>query len=1071
MSAPERYVEPRTPLGRAAATRFRRPGPLRPRRPSRVGDVAASSVRFAGGWGRPGPVRRALATSGGAPRAAVDVDQAGVRPPRWWAPSPEEELPVRGLRRVVEPVPTEGTRRPGAVPASMTARAVPMRLPEEVAAVGRMTMPADSRTRRIGPRAAGSPSRVRAEPADAEPARGTDPVVGTETARATEPAHASPRPGGALPASQLLRRRLRLTERLTERREQEVARRSAWEPSRGSRSSAGPLVRAPGATGRTGARAAVPASAVPAGPPSARWSTRSSVTRGGVSTGPAQPAGAVPAPGARRSPTNAVSPGATAAPDVVAAAGEAWSGASHPAAARGPSASTSGTPADAVRPPVAPGAATGAAGLGRVVGADGTTAGATISGSGGTPGRAGPPDTGAAAPSVDAAGPATVDRTAAGATAPGGTALVSGPSADAVGRRAPAAAGGGPTGSLAAVPAVAYPGPGAVAGRALAAGPVARVARALRTVRRSPARATGWSASDVGAAAAAVARPVRPTVVARRAPVTPAGQGGAGAVSAVGTAAVPIRAAGGAGTAQTSSVGTMSPSGAPPTSAASPSSPPRDTAVAPAGPVAAGASSVRVPPPSVAAVPHVGTAVPNAPSRPGSTANGVAVSRPGASEQVATGAVQGAPTERVGGSQAAGPRAVQPSSTTPEAVGPVDPADNAVSTDVAASRGVSGAAPVTSATGSSAPRLGRVADAPGMTATTWALSGGTAGLPGLGALGRRATAVSSSPLGALPVRRLPVVPGRDAGRSRWARAESAAHRASRAPGGWGHPGTGPRHRGTAPILAGAAAASPAVASAPAAAPGLGHRRTDMIRRRPVMTAAPTALDDDRRDEPTGRVLAAGLASRTAGVSRPALAPATGSPGTSGAAWTPGLLGGGRGVPTASRRTARASTQVTGAPAVRGAAWSPAGASAVLPPRALGGIATPNRRSSPGDHRARGPAPATPAAASPAAAAVAAGAAGAGPWSPGRVAGATAPISGPPREDGSMSYSFTAPGTAEPAGREDRDPAWMSAVEQRVLDRVDAWLDVELDDRVVRILEDKLREETERRAWRLGPGVF
>lgn len=53
------------------------------------------------------------------------------------------------------------------------------------------------------------------------------------------------------------------------------------------------------------------------------------------------------------------------------------------------------------------------------------------------------------------------------------------------------------------------------------------------------------------------------------------------------------------------------------------------------------------------------------------------------------------------------------------------------------------------------------------------------------------------------------------------------------------------------------------------------------------------------------------------------------------------------------------------------------------------------------------------------------------------------------------------------------PAGTSAdeVENRVLDRVEAWLAVELDDRVMRIVEEKLREETERRAWRRGLGVY
>lgn len=54
---------------------------------------------------------------------------------------------------------------------------------------------------------------------------------------------------------------------------------------------------------------------------------------------------------------------------------------------------------------------------------------------------------------------------------------------------------------------------------------------------------------------------------------------------------------------------------------------------------------------------------------------------------------------------------------------------------------------------------------------------------------------------------------------------------------------------------------------------------------------------------------------------------------------------------------------------------------------------------------------------------------------------------------------------------DQAAAWVDTVENRVLDRVEAWMSVELDDRVMRIVEEKLREETERRAWRRGLGVY
>lgn len=82
----------------------------------------------------------------------------------------------------------------------------------------------------------------------------------------------------------------------------------------------------------------------------------------------------------------------------------------------------------------------------------------------------------------------------------------------------------------------------------------------------------------------------------------------------------------------------------------------------------------------------------------------------------------------------------------------------------------------------------------------------------------------------------------------------------------------------------------------------------------------------------------------------------------------------------------------------------------------------------------------------------------------------------------MSDTFGAAGDAGstgPAGAElgsgprtdDQAAAWVDTVENRVLDRVEAWMSVELEDRVLRIVEAKLREETERRAWRRGLGVF
>jgi len=71
--------------------------------------------------------------------------------------------------------------------------------------------------------------------------------------------------------------------------------------------------------------------------------------------------------------------------------------------------------------------------------------------------------------------------------------------------------------------------------------------------------------------------------------------------------------------------------------------------------------------------------------------------------------------------------------------------------------------------------------------------------------------------------------------------------------------------------------------------------------------------------------------------------------------------------------------------------------------------------------------------------------------------------------GSTSAAGAEPGSGPRT--DDQTAAWVDTVENRVLDRVEAWMSVELEDRVLRIVEAKLREETERRAWRRGLGVF
>ncbi|WP_159618058.1 hypothetical protein [Ruania rhizosphaerae] len=145
----DRRLDGAVSVGGQIAERYRHAGPWGGPRPSRIGALAASSMRFVSGWGRPAAVRRALATDW--PSRSADLGGFEVGPPRWWfgATPADGRLPARGLRRAVGPVPDEASRRPGGIPATMTAQAVPMQLPEEVTAAGRMTTPADARARRV----------------------------------------------------------------------------------------------------------------------------------------------------------------------------------------------------------------------------------------------------------------------------------------------------------------------------------------------------------------------------------------------------------------------------------------------------------------------------------------------------------------------------------------------------------------------------------------------------------------------------------------------------------------------------------------------------------------------------------------------------------------------------------------------------------------------------------------------------------------------------------------------------------------------------------------------------------
>jgi hypothetical protein len=142
-----------------------------------------------------------------------------------------------------------------------------------------------------------------------------------------------------------------------------------------------------------------------------------------------------------------------------------------------------------------------------------------------------------------------------------------------------------------------------------------------------------------------------------------------------------------------------------------------------------------------------------------------------------------------------------------------------------------------------------------------------------------------------------------------------------------------------------------------------------------------------------------------------------------------------------------------------AAW------AVQPPRTV-----VNRPEPPA--RPASAAPALPASASASASATAAAAPAAGTARPATAASAAF---GPGGFRVTSPSASTAGAPAAPLGgpmADTIDTAALAAqVEQRVLARLDGWLAAELDDHVLRLVEERLQEETERRAWRRGAEVF
>lgn len=150
-------TDPATRLGRAVGVRWRRPGPpVGGSRPAQIGSVAQASRRFVRGIGRPVMVRRALAGPQ-ATATASTLDQS-VRPPRWWSDAAvfaaehdrvEYDFAAPPMIRALRSMPQGTPQRPDGHLASRVAQVVPMQLPAEVRAVGRITGEADTRSRRV----------------------------------------------------------------------------------------------------------------------------------------------------------------------------------------------------------------------------------------------------------------------------------------------------------------------------------------------------------------------------------------------------------------------------------------------------------------------------------------------------------------------------------------------------------------------------------------------------------------------------------------------------------------------------------------------------------------------------------------------------------------------------------------------------------------------------------------------------------------------------------------------------------------------------------------------------------
>lgn len=215
---------PTLPPGPTAPDQPQGPAHLRPAgaltrfRAGRLGLTAAGSAAFARGLARtpavrrPAPLTSALreTTEVGAPPAA-----RSVRAPRWWSPTPDAPadddaqrpsrtpvaVPPRGLARAASRIDRDSWT-PGRLGVSATPKAVPMRLPAEVAAAGSMVTSLDSRRRSVAPSRGPAPRPTGSGPTDG--AAGSRRAAGP-AATQTPPGAPAPRAAGA-PALPAVRR-------------------------------------------------------------------------------------------------------------------------------------------------------------------------------------------------------------------------------------------------------------------------------------------------------------------------------------------------------------------------------------------------------------------------------------------------------------------------------------------------------------------------------------------------------------------------------------------------------------------------------------------------------------------------------------------------------------------------------------------------------------------------------------------------------------------------------------------------------------------------------------------------